>query len=418
MKKILGIILSVSLLFSLTACESRKIEINGVLVHEDAVPVKQAVSEYDKQFENCKAKEYSNLNWTNARKISIPQVTECHNIEVTLYLDRPSNKEAISNFEGYCKAYFKDDYDSDNVYFTDEAFSFPYATIEGNGMTFDNAGARVNDYREKIENDDSIIINWLIYVDLNKYQYLWGTAYAYPIWLTRGNAIEMSGRKYRPTGLLPMDLLTQYPSETFFNDGTANDKTYKLSDGEYSIGEAIDYFVNHFYTSQPFGNNEKISCAVRTISPIQIKDDMYYYLLKFTSAWNGIPFDTSGEFTSINYTKSYYFDRGQAIISKKNDVDMAYSYVQPFVKEKGDAINMILPLETAADIASEALSDAVKFEVRSAELIYSGADYDEEAHTHCLHPTWKFILYNTNDRFFYNVYVDAVSGESDYFSYV
>lgn len=417
MKKFLCIILSASLILSLSACESHKTKINGVLVHEDAVSVKQAIRGYDKQFENCKAKEYSNLDWTNARKFSVPQITECHNIDVTFYFDRPSNKEAIAKFVEYCKTYFGDDYDSGNVYFTDEAFSFPYATVEGNGMTFDNAGARVNDYREQIENDDSILINWLTYVDLDKFQYLWGAAYAYPIWMTRGKAIEMSGRKYRPMGLLPMDLLGEYPYETFFNDGTANDKTYKLSDGEYSIGEAIDFFINDFYRSQPFGNNEKISCAVRSVSPIKITDDMYYYLLRFTASWNGIPFDTAGEFTSNNYTKRHYYDRGQAIISKNNDVDMAYGYAQPIVKETGDAIDMIIPFEKAADIASSCLTEAAIFEVRSAELIYSGTEQDEETHTNFLHPTWKFNLYNTNDDLFYNVYIDAVSGDTDYYSY-
>lgn len=417
MKKILSIIFFASLLFSLTACESRKTEINGVSVHKDAVPVKQAVSEYDEQFENCKSKEYVNLDWTNTQKFTMPQITECHNIEHTIKFERPTNKEAIANFEGYCKIYFGDDYNSDNVFFSDKAFSFPYAILEGNGMTFENAGARVNDYRERIENDDSVEITDLIYVDLEKYLYLWGASFAYPKWMTRGYAIKMSGERFRPMGLLPMDLLTQYPSETFFNDGTINDKTYKLSDGECSISEAIDYFVDHFYTSQPFGNNEKISCVVRTVSPIQIKNDMYYYLLKFTSAWNGIPFDTIDEFTSNNY-KNYFKDHGQAIIAKKNDVDMAFGYAQPLIKEVGDAIDMILPLETAADIASEALSDAVKFEVRSAEFIYSGTDYVKETQTDRLRPMWKFTLYNTNDRFFYNVYIDAVSGESDYFSYV
>lgn len=43
MKKFLCIILSASLILSLSACESHKTKINGVLVHEDAVSVKQAI---------------------------------------------------------------------------------------------------------------------------------------------------------------------------------------------------------------------------------------------------------------------------------------------------------------------------------------------------------------------------------------
>lgn len=414
MKKLLSIVSTIAILLSLTACSTSKTEINGVTIHKQAVPISEVTGEFDKHFEICKSKEYINLDWTNTQKTQVPTFGECHNVEVSDVFERPSNKDAFAQFESLCQWYFGEDYDNSNVYFS--ADEFPSMPIEGGGITYERGGTRLNDYRDKVENDDSILIYDYIYLDLEKKIYLWGTPVRQAIWVTRGAAITLSGRRYRPTGLLPADLLTEYPYETFFNDGTLSEKTYRLSDGDYSIGEAIDYFVNDYYLSQPF-DNEGVSCAVRTVSAIKVKDDLFFYLLKFAPSWNSIPFDTRGEFVSSSYVPYQYYNFNcQAIIVKKNDVDMAYNYVPPTINEVGEPIDRMLTLDKAADIASESLSSAVKFEVRSAELIYTGPE-DKETHIGSLHPAWKFTLFNTNDEMYYDVYVNAVSGECTYFSY-
>lgn len=410
MKRHISIILALFLALGLTACDGRQ--------DDGLTPIGEVVDKFDEHFENCKTKEYANLDWTNANKTQVPQFTECYNIEVNEKFEPPSNKEAIAKFESYCKFYFGDDFDSDNIYFTSDS-EFPNVVVEGHGMVYDRAGARLNDHRSVVENNDSITIKDYIYLNMEKYQYLWGAPLYYPMWLTKGAAITLSGDRYRPTGLLPIDLLSKYPYETFFNDGTIGDKTYKLYDGDYSIGEAIDYLVNDFYPSQPFDSMKKTSCSVRSVIAIKVKDDMYYYLMSFSPTWNSIPFDSTGEFTSNGGydTYQYYSENTMALIAKKNDVDMAYCYVPGNIKEVGDPISRMLTLEDAADIASESLSGAVKFEVRSAELIYSGPLDRENPSKAYLHPAWKFTLFNTNDELWYNVYIDAVSGECSYYNY-
>lgn len=408
MKRHISIILAILLALSLTACDRQQ--------DDGLTPINEVVEKFDDHFENCKTKEYANLDWTNTKKPQVPQFTECYNIEVNENFDAPSNKEAIAKFESYCRFYFGKEFDDNNVYFRSDG-GYPDVVVEGNGMTFDNAGARLNDHRSEIENNDSAAISYFVYVDLEKYLFLWGSPDSNPRWVTRGSAISLSGVRYRPMGLMPKDLLSQYPYETFFNDGTLKEKTYKLYDGDYSIGEAIDYFVNEFYPSQPFDDMKGFSCSVSSVSAIKVKDDMYYYLILFAPTWNSIPFDTAGEMSSNGNPDRYYSRDAQAIMARKNDVDMACYYAPITVKEVGDPINKMLTLEDAADIASETLSGAVKFEVRSAELIYSGPVDSEVWSKAYLHPAWKFTLFNTNDELWYNVYINAVSGECSYYSY-
>ena len=433
-----GVIAFVSVLLSMSlfcGCDSEKISsgdsfggsktennniggepnVSGVKASEFAVPTGIVTGDFDKHFESCKSKEYVNLDWTSAQKTQPPGFTECYNIEVNKQFESLSNKEAITQIQNYCKLYFKDNYNSDNIFFTSDR-DFPYAILEGNGMTFGNAGARLNEYKSVVENDDSVNIIGFFYVDLERNSYLWKPYVRGPIWLTRGLAIELTGNIFRPTGLLPSDLLNEYPYEVFLNDGSLGEETYKLSDGEYSIRDAVNYFTDDYFPSQPFDNIGDFSCEVKSVYAIEAAEDMFFYLLKFTPTWNSIPFDTRGEFIAYNSKGRYFAFDSQALIVKKNDVDMAYDFSPPEIKNIGAPIDKMLTLEKAADIASESLSKAVVFEVRFAELIYSGIENTESGISY-LSPAWKFTMFNSNDGRFYNVYINAVSGECSYYSY-
>ncbi|MGN0682814.1 MAG: hypothetical protein ACI4JY_03970 [Oscillospiraceae bacterium] len=429
MKRIFCIFAALAVVLSMTGCQkeettssgekftsNEEVIVNGKLLSEYAVPVSEVSADYDKHFENCKSKEFINLDWTNTPKLEFPELTECRDIEVALEYPSPSNKEALAKFENQCKQVFGEDYDSSKFFFNTPSKKYPEVIESGNGMTFENAGSRVSDYREELENNDDIKLGWLTYVNLDKLHYLWGSADCDPVWVCKGHTIALTGIKYRPTGLLPCDLCGKYPTETFINDGTISDKTYRLDDGDYSIGEAIDYLVNDFYPTQPYGIYEGVTCKVNSVSAIQLEDDLYVYYMNFSPAYYGIPFDAIGEFSTTSSNSDRADFRSQAIISKKNYVDMAHRPAQPNVTEVGDVIDKIIPLDKAAEIASESLTQAVKFEVKTAELIYSGMT-NRETYIDHLCPSWKFMLYNANDNLYYNVYVDAVSGECTYFSY-
>lgn len=397
MKRIICVFAALAVVLSMTGCQNEEttssgekftsnenVIVNGKHLSEYAVPVGEVSAGYDKHFENCKSKEFINLDWTNTPKLEFPELTECHNIEVTSYYTKPSNKEAIAKFENQCKHIFGEDYDSSKIYFS-SSNSYPKIVESGHGMTYD-AGARLSDFRAELENNDNIEIYDFAYVNFEKLQYLWGFPNSAPLWLCKGNAIELTGGKYRPPALLPYDLCGKYPTENFINDGTISDKTYKLIDGDYSIGEAISFFTNEYYRSQPYEIPENMSCKVDSVSAIEI-NGQYIYYLSVSQRWKNIPFDSIGEFSTSGSSSGNRFSYfSQSIITKKNDVDMAYQTYPPAVTEIGDFIDKIIPPDKAADIASENLTQSVKFEVKTAELIYSGTN-NRESRISSLYPT-------------------------------
>ena len=130
---------------------------------------------------------------------------------------------------------------------------------------------------------------------------------------------------------------------------------------------------------------------------------------------NPIPFEIAEDKSGSNLP-DYYAIYSQALIIKKNDIDAAHSF-GPIsdIQEAGGEITKIIPFKEAADIVSEGLTQSVKFDVISTDLIYHGSTNDDNISI--LKPTWTFVLYNNNDGNYYNVYVDAVSGDFNYYRY-
>lgn len=412
MKKSLSIVTAtITLISLLSGCDKDEIRADGKTISRYAVSVEQATANYEDDLQKCKSKKYDNLDWTNVCELQMPVLTECYDIQATAYYSKPSNKEAISAFVAQCEQHFGAEYKSDKIYFRANR-DYAQSTETGNGMTY-NAGVKLADFRAELENDDSILIYDFCYIDLENLNYLWGFTDSNPLWLCKGEAIRFLDYKYRPTSLLPSDLTDDYSYETFANNSDNLNKKYNLANGEYSFAEAVSFIENEFYPS----DIDNLSCKVTTITPIQIKDDVYFYNMSFVPTWNNIPFDSNGEFEASDSNSANFFRyNAQALIVNKNEVDIAHRFSPLDIENFGEPIDRMLTLEKAADFASESLTKGVMFEVRSAELVYSGAK-DNETNIASLCPTWRFILYNENDEKFYNVYIDAVSGECSHYSY-
>lgn len=85
---------------------------------------------------------------------------------------------------------------------------------------------------------------------------------------------------------IPSDMNNKVAS--YFNDGTHNDETYRILDGNVSIGEAVTYFEKDYLSSLPYDFDSNFSINVSTIDVYNIQDDIYCYV--FNSAPHGIIF--------------------------------------------------------------------------------------------------------------------------------
>lgn len=258
----------------------------------------------------------------------------------------------------------------------------------------------------------------LMYVDFENSRYLWemGSDYA-PCWLNKGIVFSMvKDEESRVTGWTSKSL--ENPVAKYYNDGTHDDVSFKLMDGEVSIGEAIDFVENKYLESLPFDYGEEVSLEVVSVSVYEIQEGVFAYVFDMSFGWNGIVFDSSAPFTSTERVMNIFI-MADALMAKKDDIDEFSGFVMSNVTAEEELSGEVYTLESAVDIISESLSKEVKFEVLTVGMVYKGIYTvlsPEEAKGYAM-PAWKFQLYNTNDDLYYNVYVDVLSGEMSSFAY-
>lgn len=418
MKKILCAMLSIAFLSCCTACDNKvsKTSENS----EAPINVESVSRNFQRELENCKNKDYVNLNFADCSASRLPEFDECFNIEVSSISQTMSNKEIINKFEKFCE-YYIGEYEPEYMFFysSDPSLDVELPNmIDENGIEY-RGRTKISDYIDRLENDDLQIYD-VEYLNIEKHQYLWWIMQlnSSPHWVNKGTAYDLlNDNTIRISSWIPSDIGD--PIAVYFNDGNHDDVSYMLTDGEVTIGEAIRYFEDDFFSTLPVEKDEKYSLSVNSVNVYETAEEgIYCYNIIFSPAWNSVSFENMGEFISYsNHDQNAYTMNCQALIVKKNEIDtVLYAYF-PAVKAVGEPITELYSLEAAADIVSEKLSNAVMFDVQSVDMIYCGSYEGEERKVALLKPTWRFILFNTNDNINYCVYVDGASGECSYFSY-
>lgn len=375
--------------------------------------IENVTNDFSTDFEKCKSKEYANLDFTDC-SARLPQIKDCYNLELTVqFQPMPTGEIMYQDFEAYCN-YFFNEYNSQNALFSSSSDSIEYNKDEDDGK---HAWyPKADHYLDQI-NNGIMEIDSFFYRDVAGEKYLWwNNSTGFPHWVNKGKAYNMvKTDNTKISSWIPSDM--ERNTARYYNDGQYDDIKIKLSNGDYSVGEAVDYFENEYLGSLPFTYDEKYTLNVSNIDVYNIKDDVNGYVFNFSSAWNSIPFDSREEFFSYEDMSYQYTILGQALMIEKDDIDTVVNLNMPDVKEVGEPIENICSLETAVDILSDKLTHGVKFDLLTIEFIYKG-DYNDDYTKVYMKPSWRFIAFNPNDNLYYCAYVDAVSGECSYISYL
>ncbi|MCH5197034.1 MAG: hypothetical protein J1F28_09975 [Oscillospiraceae bacterium] len=369
-----------------------------------------------KELEIISSKEYVNLNFGSCPEARLPSLTECYNIKAYYTGNSElTNAQKIEKFEEYCVYYFGECDPEYALFEPQEYGSVPHEDLEINGISY-SGHPKISDHKDKLESGE-MELSYFVYRNIEKNQYLWWLCETSlePHWFNRGQTLGIPGDgTNRVSSWIPSDL--GEPSFGFSGNEITADKSFRLLDGELSVSGAVKFFEGEYFRSLPFEVDDDISFSVHGVDVYNVSDDVCAFNILFTPAYKNIPLEYGGEYISYNNNDNYFTINGQALMIKKNDIDVALHFNPPVIEEVGEPIKELVSLESAADIVSEKLSQEVMFDVRSVEMIYRGKT-DLETNTALLNPSWKFTLFNSNDGRFYNVYIDAVSGECSYYSY-
>ncbi|MBQ8790327.1 MAG: hypothetical protein IJZ51_03335 [Ruminiclostridium sp.] len=395
---------SSSIVESVSSSES---ELEEIKYHEKIRDVKKVTDSVQEDFEKCKTADFKNLNLSNT-------FVSCESREdisfITISLSNSAftatDKENYATFKKYCEKIFGE-FDVEHMLiwsgadeFSDEKIFFPLNASE---------------YKEHLERDNHDIYI-TEYSDKENNAYLWWyPATAVPHWIVKGDIYDTGATVSSDAHCLSPSSIESELVESYVNDGSCNDVSYSLPFGDVTIGEAVDYFENHYLSDLYEGKLNNLSLKVNEVKVHKISGEHFYYLFDYSVCYNGIPYDGNGEIVTYADISSKYTLSGEAVMLGADNVDIVTNMILLPVT-KTNQVEGIISLYDAVQIASEKLSDKVVFDVNKAELIYAG-DRNTELLTASLSPKWKFTLLNPNDGKFYATYVDAVSGEFEYFSY-
>lgn len=385
----------------------------------DTTPLKIVSENFAAELNELKSNPHKNIDWSNAA-IGYPlgEISECYAVKLMDdYEVQPEKvlpiEEQLAQFESYCKSYLGE-YNSEFA-----CFETKNRELSGDGYTIDGIEdevfadfPKIDEYKDKILNGEVVPV-WYLYVDHYRQMYLWWSAESmiYPHWYNKGTALHMLDKYYKASSAIPTDL--GEPIAVYANDGSHNNESYHLLDGDDTVGEALDWFSNNYMKSLGIAENDIEKPAVRQIEVYQITEDTFAYVFLFTPVINGVPLDYSGErifrisqdekvFNSV--TRS-----GQALMLKSGEIDWAIDISPEMYATEGEPITEIISLKKAADIMSESVSENILYKAKTVELVLT-ADKSAENPNPLLMPTWKITLQNDNDGFLYDFYIDAVSG--------
>lgn len=212
-----------------------------------------------------------------------------------------------------------------------------------------------------------------------------------------------------------------FPEYWFESEGIYppdSEKSFKLTDKEMSIKDAVKFFED-YVNSLPSRYEPVFSVHVNRVTVYKLTNDCYGYGFSTSRMYDEIPFEYFVDGQHISGSLNIIGDMGRGFMLRSDEADSASGICCDEtigdIKEYTD----MMSFEQAANIISEKLTDHVTFEVVDAKLIY--CQYDDGVPrlfgdiSVPIRAKWSLRLYNPNDALYYFCYLDARNAED--FSY-
>ncbi len=210
--------------------------------------------------------------------------------------------------------------------------------------------------------------------------------------------------------------------------GTVEERVYPLLDGEVKLTDAIAY------TEEYFQNGFDEGVANRSLIPevceawvVDMGEGIYGYHFTMTPTYQGIRFDAqpmnhagSSSTSGVRNSKNYSNFPGYAFTIEQGKLDsiMIVGTKLAYDIKDAETHREMISAKQAIGILSEEVSGHAGLILERAEFLY--APYQEGEADGSLLKTdavWRFAGRNKNDGLRYLFYVNAVTGEFDYYHY-
>ena len=210
--------------------------------------------------------------------------------------------------------------------------------------------------------------------------------------------------------------------------GAVEERVYPLIDGEVKLTDAIAYTEEFFQNGFDEGvANPELIPEVCEAWVVDMGDGIYGYHFTMTPTYQGIRFDAqpmnnagSSGTSGVRNSKNYSNFPGYAFTIEQGKLDsiMIVGTKLAYDIEEVETHQEMISAKQAIEILSEEVSGHAGLILERAEFLY--APYLEEETDDSLLKTdavWRFAGRNKNDGLCYLFYVNALTGEFDYYNY-
>lgn len=372
----------------------------------------------DRQVENIKNAGYKNLRVLDNFTVKLPDSDVLYELELT--------HPEFAWHDYYDKFDCIFDRDFGDIYSPeDKARLYLAAAEEDDHYAEDYAKIPLAERHEKFESGE-LNFSWL-YVRTNK---------VYMEMYPSGNGIF---RLYRD-GVIKRAEPDQEPTEVLFTDADRyfkivkdsldvdSDEKYALLDKEMSVREAAEE-VKRLVREHEYSWGGGLDPDVHQVRVIDIGEGKYGLEFMMAPSYMGVLLDV---YDVYNYSSGYgipggdrenhYYDRGQAqaFMMESGKIETFLYGDSAFDVTELAEHDSVITLDKAVEIASEKFGEGMKLYLGRAELIYSARyfinGYTEEGDLRWgSNPVWKLKCSNSVDALKYIVYVNAVTGEFEFY---
>lgn len=113
----------------------------------------------------------------------------------------------------------------------------------------------------------------------------------------------------------------------------------------------------------------------------------------------------------------YQLHPGFAFMIEDEKLDSIMSYGRAYDILEPKKYNEVITFESAADVLASEMSGVVQLTVNRAEFVYVPKHIEENDNRLDVSACWKFMARNSNDQLNYVIYVNAITGECEYYKY-
>lgn len=194
------------------------------------------------------------------------------------------------------------------------------------------------------------------------------------------------------------------------------DDVWELPAGDMSVNDASEIVKNYFEEGTPYQNPEGISVDTPEVAVFTL-DDKYGYAFKIRRVYKGVPFAYAEAGARIYYTDYEIVEDIKTAYIINDDVAAYTGYIdaeqiEGLIEEQTE----MLCLSDAVFMLNDFLANQVMIAVNNVSLVY--CTYVDGAGNKIVNPCWQFDGVNLTNNQSMRLYVNVLSGEIYYYSYV